>query len=119
MVEAHDVVLGAQHPVGGDELEVARGRPAVQQQDRRTVGVVMAMAADEELASTFDAHDQSRRRPRHHELGHRLAGYPRSPAPGRGPNDRRFPVTVALTKDSIDLGIVVRDADAMVAFYRD
>jgi glyoxylase I family protein len=28
-------------------------------------------------------------------------------------------VTVALTKDSIDLGIVVRDADAMVAFYRD
>jgi glyoxylase I family protein len=24
-----------------------------------------------------------------------------------------------LTKDSIDLGIVVRDADAMVAFYRD
>ena len=28
-------------------------------------------------------------------------------------------MTVALTKDSIDLGIVVRDADAMVAFYRD
>ena len=28
-------------------------------------------------------------------------------------------MTVALTKDSIDLGIVVRDADAMLAFYRD
>jgi glyoxylase I family protein len=28
-------------------------------------------------------------------------------------------VTVALTKDSVDLGIVVRDADAMVSFYRD
>ena len=28
-------------------------------------------------------------------------------------------MNVALTKDSIDLGIVVRDADAMVRFYRD
>ena len=28
-------------------------------------------------------------------------------------------MTVALTKDSVDLGIVVRDADAMVSFYRD
>jgi glyoxylase I family protein len=28
-------------------------------------------------------------------------------------------VGVALTKDSIDLGIVVRDADASLAFYRD
>ena len=28
-------------------------------------------------------------------------------------------MTVQLTKDSIDLGIVVRDADAAVAFYRD
>lgn len=28
-------------------------------------------------------------------------------------------MTVALTKESVDLGIVVRDADAMVAFYRD
>ncbi len=28
-------------------------------------------------------------------------------------------MTIALTKDSIDLGIVVRDADAALAFYRD
>jgi len=28
-------------------------------------------------------------------------------------------MTVALTKDSIDLGIVVKDAEASVAFYRD
>jgi glyoxylase I family protein len=28
-------------------------------------------------------------------------------------------MTVALTKDSIDIGIVVRDADAALAFYRD
>jgi catechol 2,3-dioxygenase-like lactoylglutathione lyase family enzyme len=28
-------------------------------------------------------------------------------------------MTVQLTKDSIDLGIVVRDADAALAFYRD
>lgn len=28
-------------------------------------------------------------------------------------------MTVQLTKDSIDLGIVVRDAEASLAFYRD
>jgi catechol 2,3-dioxygenase-like lactoylglutathione lyase family enzyme len=28
-------------------------------------------------------------------------------------------MAVALTKDSIDLGIVVRDAEASLAFYRD
>ena len=28
-------------------------------------------------------------------------------------------MTIALTKDSIDLGIVVRDADAALGFYRD
>ncbi len=28
-------------------------------------------------------------------------------------------MSIALTKDSIDLGIVVRDADAALAFYRD
>ena len=28
-------------------------------------------------------------------------------------------MTIALTKDSIDIGIVVRDADAALAFYRD
>ena len=28
-------------------------------------------------------------------------------------------MTIALTKDSIDIGIVVKDADAAVAFYRD
>ena len=70
VVDADDVVLGAQRPVGGDELEVARRRPAVQQQDRGPVGVVVAVVADEELAATLDAHDQSGWGPRQVQQGH-------------------------------------------------
>jgi glyoxylase I family protein len=32
---------------------------------------------------------------------------------------RSKPVAIALTKDSVDLGIVTNNADAMVAFYKD
>ena len=68
VVDADEGVALGQRLVGGEELQVARRRPAVQQQHdgRRRIGV--AVDADEQLAAPVDAHQATLREPRQAQL---------------------------------------------------
>ena len=52
MVDGHEREAGGQRLVGGEELKVGAGGPAVQEQHRGSVGIGVAMEAVEELTTT-------------------------------------------------------------------
>ena len=64
VVDADERVAGGQRLVGGDELQVDRRRPAVQQQHDRRFRIGVAVDPGEQLAAALDPHQPSLRQPR-------------------------------------------------------
>ena len=63
VIDADERVVLGERLVGGEELQVGRGGPAVQQHDGRGGRVGVAMSADEELAPPLHPHDLRGRHP--------------------------------------------------------
>ena len=77
MVDPDERHALGERPISGEELQVGRCGPSVQQDDGRNGRIRVDVPADEELSPSLHPHDLSGRHPRQCEqIGHAASSWP-------------------------------------------